>query len=326
MSLDRAAEFIKSHKKFLVAAHMNLDGDALGSELAFARLVRGLGKSCAVINDESVPYGHEFLPGVSSIVRFGKNSGRIHADSFVALDCSDLSRTGPVHTLAAGLPVLNIDHHISNGRFGAVNWVEPGACCTCELIYALYKKLKVPIDRQAALQLYTGILTDTGSFRYSNTSPLTHRIAAELLSLGVHASDVYKKIYSSIPYDDLRLLAQILSTMRRDAGGKVIWFQLTKELMKGRNSLSFDLSESILNFARSVKGAQVAVLFKENLDRRNEIRVNFRSQGHVDVNAVAGIFGGGGHRTAAGATVKKPLARVRSLVLAALRSNLERKR
>ena len=145
---------------------------------------------------------------------------------------------------------------------------------------------------------------------------------AELLSRGVNASEVYKHIYSSVPYEDLMLLARILSTMQKAADGKIVWCQLPRSLMKGRGALSFDLSESILNYARSVKGVEVAVLFKENLTVRNEVRVNFRSQGHIDVNAIAGFFGGGGHRTAAGATVKKPLARVRGQVLACIRKRL----
>ena len=328
MSLSRAAEFVRKHKYFIVAAHVNLDGDALGAQLAFARMARSLGKRCVVISTEDVPYGHEFLPGVRSIKRLSKKTLAWvrRADAFVALDSSDLSRTGEAQALAAGLPVLNVDHHISNGLFGTVNWVAPRASCTCEMIYALYKELKVPVDNAAALQLYTGILTDTGSFRYSNTTPLTHRIAADLLARGIKASEVYKSIYSNIPYDDLMLLARILPTMHRAAEGAIVWFQLPKSMMQGRPALSFDLSESILNFSRSVKGVEVAVLFKENLAAKNEIRVNFRSQGRVNVNSIAGHFGGGGHTTAAGATVHKPLAMARRSVLSFIAKSLEKGR
>lgn len=321
MRQDKVTAFIRSHRNFLITVHANVDGDALGAELAFARLLKKLGKSAVCVNDDAVPYGYEFLPGVRSLRRFHQGLRCGKCDCAVVLDCSDLKRAGQSGIVAAGLPALNIDHHVSNAGFGAVNWVDPRASCTCELVYALYKLLGVPIDRQSALLLYAGILTDTGSFRFSNTMPLTHRIAAELLATGIDASDVYKKIYSSVPYDDMKLLGRILPTMQREAGGKIIWFQLPRSLFEGRGKLSFDLSESILSFARSVKGVEVAVLFKENQSAGREVRVNFRSQGKIDVNKFAALFGGGGHRTAAGATIKgKSLDTARETVVSRLKA------
>lgn len=322
MKQDAVTAFIRGHRRFLVTVHANLDGDALGAELAFARLLKKLGKSAVCVNDDKTPpYGYEFLPGLRSIRYYRQGQKLPACDCLVVLDCSDLKRTGQAAAFAAeSVPILNIDHHVSNSGFGAVNWVEPGASCTCELVYALYKRLGVQIDRQSALLLYTGILTDTGSFRFSTTQPLTHRIAAELLESGISASDVYKKIYSSVPYEDMQLLGRILPTMQREAGGKIIWFQLPKTLFEGRGALSFDLSESILNFARSVKGVEVVVLFKENQAAGREVRVNFRSQGKIDVNKFAALFGGGGHRAAAGATIKgKSLDLARGMVVARLK-------
>jgi bifunctional oligoribonuclease and PAP phosphatase NrnA len=326
MSLNSVVAAIKKHHRFLIVVHANIDGDALGAELALVRLLKKLGKSAVCVNDDALPYGYEFLPGVGAIWRYRKGMKAGTFDCLVVMDSSDLNRTGRVSALfSSALPVINIDHHISNSRFGSTNWVEPDACCTCELIYRLYKRFRVPLDRNAALLLYVGILTDTGSFKYSNTKPLTHRIAADLLASGVDAADVYKKIYSSVPYEDMELLSRILPTMRKSAGGKIVWFQLPRKLFQGRKEISFDLSESILNFARSVKGVDVVMLFKENQTTGHDVRVNFRSQGNVDVNMLAGMFGGGGHRTAAGATIGgKTLDQARTMVLRKARALLEK--
>ncbi len=322
MRLEAIACFIRSHKSFLISVHTNLDGDALGSELAFARLLKKIGKRAMCVNDDDLPYGYDFLPGVRTLRRYRDGMKPGDFDCMAVLDCSDLRRTGKVASLAGTRDILNIDHHISNSKFGDANLVVPKACCTCELIYALFRHMGIPIDRNSALLLYAGILTDTGSFRYSNTQPSTHRMAAELLATGVRASEVYKKLYASVPYEDVRLLSRILPTMRTDAGGKIVWFQLPRSLFHGRNVVSFDLSESILNFARSVKGVEVALLFKENPG--HEVRVNFRSQGVTDVNRLAAMFGGGGHRTAAGATIRgTSLERARRMVLKKVRASFE---
>jgi phosphoesterase RecJ-like protein len=314
MSINKAVACIKKYKAFLIASHTNMEGDALGSELAFYRLIKKLGKRAVILNEDDVPYGYDFLPGLKAIRKFRKNIKGLEFDCFAVLDCSDLRRTGDVYTVNKNkATILNIDHHISNARFATVNWVEPYASCTCEMIYKLYRRLKVKIDKEAALYLYAGILTDTGSFRYTNTSALTHKITADLLRCGVRPLEVYKNVYGNIPFADLKLFTRILPTMQRIARGKVVYFQIAKKML--RKNLCFDLSENILTFARMIKDIEVAVLFKENLGPRNEVRVNFRSQGKIDVNKIAQFFGGGGHKTASGATVKGRLAEVKRRVL-----------
>jgi phosphoesterase RecJ-like protein len=189
------------------------------------------------------------------------------------------------------------------------------------MVYKLYKELGVVIDKPVAICLYVGISTDTGSFRYSNTTSLTHKIAAELLKCGLDVPFIYRNIYENVPYQDMKLLADILPGMRRGAGGKVVWFTIHKNLLKNR-LLCFDLSEHLLSYGRAIKDAQVVVLFKENLGSNDEVRVNFRSQGKVDVNKIASCFGGGGHRAASGATVHGDLDDIRKKVLARIRKAL----
>lgn len=322
MGIKEAAACVRKKDKFLITAHTSPEGDALGSELAFFYLIKALGKDAVIINEDKVPDECAFFPGIEKIRKFDKHAAEAEFDCFVALDCSDLKRTGEVFQL--NIPrrtVLNIDHHISNGYFGDVNWVNPKASSCSEMIYQLYKEMKIKLGRRAALLLYAGMVTDTGSFRYSNTTALTHQAAAELLGYGINTQQVYKRLYENAPFEDMRLLSRILPGMNRAFGGKVIWFQVKKEMLENKKT-SFDLAEHILSFGRAIKGGEVVVLFKENLKGENEIRVNLRSQGAFDVNKVAQAFGGGGHKAAAGATVKGGIEDVRRMVLRKIKGNL----
>jgi len=311
--MEKVIASIKKNKRFLITTHTSPEGDALGSALAFYSLVRRLGKKAVIINDDSLPDSYDFLPDLNKIRRF--DGKKIKFDCFVALDCSCLSRCGRVYKLNyPAKPVINIDHHISNEKFGDVNWIEPHLSSCSEMVYRLYKRMKVPFDKDTALFLYVGILTDTGSFRYSNTMSPTHRAISELLEYKIDVAGVYKHIYEDIPFRDVKLLAAILPLMRRSTDGKIVWLQVGRKMLKNTR-FSFDLSEHILSFARAVKDMRVAALFKENLGTRREIRVNLRSDGRVDVNKIARFFGGGGHRTASGITISGTLNQVRRKVL-----------
>ncbi len=322
MSLKKAAAAVKKNKSFLITSHLNPEGDALGSELAFYRMLKKLGKEAVIVNEDRLSPEYGFLPGVNSIKTIGRGIKNIKFDCFVILDCSDHKRCGQVYNINADRkPVLNIDHHISNEYFADINWVEPAASSCSEMIYKLCKKLRVPLNKQMAMSLYAGILTDTGSFRYRNTAESTHRMAAELLKHGLDVAQIYKNIYENIPVADMKLLTKILPALRCDFKGRVAWFQVKQGLLRDKK-ISFDLSEHLLSFARAIKGVEVAVLFKENLGVKNEIRVNFRSRGKVDVNKVAQFFGGGGHKTASGSTVRGRIEEVRRRVLAKIKENL----
>jgi len=322
MSLKKVIACIKRNKRFVITAHTNLEGDALGSELAFYRLIRKLGKQAAIINEDALAYGYEFMPQAGTVKKFNKKLWNIKFDCFVILDCSDLKRCGDVAKLVSGnKTILNIDHHISNQKFGDINWVDFKASSCAQMIYSLYKKLCIPLDKETAILLYVGILTDTGSFRYTNTSWLTHRIVSELLKFDLDVSKIYQSVFENIPFSDMKLLIKILPSIKRDASGRVAWFMIKKDMFKHRK-VYFDLSEHLLGFARSIKDIEVTVIFKENLKVKDEIRVNFRSQGRVDVNRIASFFGGGGHRTASGATVKGKLETVSRKVLAKIKEAL----
>jgi len=316
MSLNRICASIKKYNHFLIATHTSPEGDAIGSQLGFYNLIQKLGKQAVMASDDKLPYGYDFLPGVKNILRLAKEHKDIKFDCLVVLDCADLKRTGRVYKLNKdNHPVLNIDHHISNRFFADVNWVDPAASSCSEMIYKLYKKLHLPLDKETALVLYTGIMTDTGSFHYSNTSSSTFTAAAELLKSGLNVAQVYRNAYENIPQAEVKLLLKLLSGIKFFRQGKIATFQIKRKILKGKK-FSIDLADQCLSFGRAVKGVEVVVLFKENLGINNQVRINLRSQGKVDVNKIAAHFGGGGHKTAAGCTLSGKIEKIQKKVLA----------
>jgi len=321
MSLKKVIDCIKKHKIFLITSHQNLEGDALGSEIAFYNLIKKLGKSAIIVNQDPLPQEYANLLDSRIIKRYQHNM-KLKFDCIVMLDCSDKSRCGSViEQVMSDQPIVNIDHHISNIKFGDVNWVLPTASSVSEMIYRLYKSMHIKIDIATAKALYVGILTDTGSFRYINTTSFTHKVVAELLKFNLDVPEIYRYIYESVSFSDMSLLPKILLTLQKDASGRIITFEIRKELLKGRK-VYFDLTENVLNFGRFIRGREVCVLFKELPDKRGQIRVNFRSQGRIDVNRIAQYFGGGGHKTASGCTVSGSLKNVKRKVINKIKEQL----
>lgn len=323
MGLNKVFAAIKKYDNFLITAHTNPEGDALGAQLGFYFLIKKLGKNGIMVDEDKLPYGYDFMPGNKLIHRMDKKSKHINFDCFVALDCADLKRTGDVYKLNQNnKPILNIDHHISNRLFGNINWVDPNASSCSEMIYKLYKKFRMPIDKEAALVLYTGIMTDTGSFRYSNTSSFTFKAVADLLKTGINVALVYRSTYENIPSADVKLLLKLLPKIKFYSQGKIAAFLINKNLFSGKKP-TIDLGDLALSFGRSIKDVEVVVLFKENLGNKHEVRVNLRSQGNLDVNKIAASFGGGGHKTAAGCTLTGSINKISKNVLARIQESLQ---
>ncbi len=291
----------KSNRTFLIATHINPEGDAVGSELALANLLKKLGKRVLILNEDLPPSQYGFLPGLEAIKRAVKG---LHYDAAILVDCSDLSRVGKISKwISRDKPLINIDHHISNTKFGDINWVDPRASSASEMIYELFCALNARINKDDALLLYTGIVTDTGSFRYSTTSVSTHRAVSELLKHGLDVYGIFRKLYESMRFETVKAYAEIISTLEISKNGRVAWLKVNNRLIKKDPSLSEE-TDNIIQFARCIKGVEAALLFKEVREGR-EVRVNMRStSGRVDVNKLARIFGGGGHAMASGCTVK----------------------
>lgn len=306
ITLEAAAEKLLAAQKLLITAHVNPDGDAIGSTLALAAFLRGRGKEAIVMIDDRLPKNLSFLPGYDKIVR-PEEGRKSDAELLVILDTS-LDRIGEVEKAAEGLPVLNIDHHISND--GKADFLyNDNRAATAEIVFEIVDRFGGEFTPEIAIPLYTGLATDTGFFKFSNTRPETLRAAARLLEAGVRPEKVSEALEEK-PEALVRGQAAALQTMELSYGGRVAGLYLDKEL-----ATSLESTEGFIDFVRVIEGVDIAVLVK-CMDE-NFCRVSVRSKG-IDVSKVAMKFGGGGHIRAAGFPVKKPLAEAKKDVLEAL--------
>lgn len=321
MNMNKLIECLRQNKRFLITTHKNPEGDAIGSEMALFYLLKRLKKQVVIVNSDELPQTFNFLKRTESIRTYKKNM-KIKFDIAIALDCADISRCGQVADLiTAGTKIINIDHHISNTQFGMLNWVNPVASSTTEMLCQLYKRMGLTLDKNSATALYVGILTDTGSFRYSNTSPFVHQIAAQLLKFNLDVAQIYSRIYESASYSDMKLLLRVFRSMRKEAGGRIISFEIKSDELK-KVSRDFDLSEHVLNFGRKINNCEVCVFFREEPRKGKLVRVNLRSRNKVNVNHVARIFGGGGHTRASGAAIQGSLQSVKQKVIKEIKEQL----
>ncbi|MFH1594540.1 MAG: bifunctional oligoribonuclease/PAP phosphatase NrnA [Candidatus Omnitrophota bacterium] len=313
-AIDRIIGALKSSKRSVITAHVNLEGDSLGSQLAMANLLKCLGKKPVIIDDDEVPEIYRFLPG-AKLVRHVSDYNNEKFDTAIVLDCPNLRRTGRVKGIVEkAKQVINIDHHVSNEGFGNLIWVEKNASSVGEMIYTLFKELSCEITKETALYLYISILTDTGSFNYSNTSGATHRIVSELLGCGIEPYEVSKRVYENKTLGEIRLLAKVLSGLNVTADGRIAYIAVRKEDLEHTKTRPVSC-ENFVNFARSIKGVEVAVFFRENISKKGLLNVSFRSSGNVDVNNIAASFGGGGHKNASGCVIEGQFEGIKKRVL-----------
>ena len=306
ITMEQAAEKLMAAKKLLITAHVNPDGDAVGSVLGLSAFLRGRGKTVTVMIDDKLPKNLSFLPGYDRIIR-PEEGKKVDAELLVILDTS-LDRIGEVAKAAEGLPVLNIDHHISNDGKADFLYNDNRAAAS-EMIFEIVDHLGGDFTPEIATPLYTGMATDTGFFKFSNTRPETMRAAARLLEAGVRPEQVSEALEEK-PESIVRGQAAALQTMELSYGGRVAGLYLDKDL-----ATSLETTEGFIDFVRVIEGVEIAVLIKCMDD--NFCRVSVRSKG-LDVSKVAMKFGGGGHIRAAGFPVKKPLAEAKKDVLEAL--------
>ncbi len=300
---------IEQGRRFLVASHESPDGDALASTLSLVNALREMGKDVVAFNPDGVPEPFSFLPGASSVVR--SLAGEAPFDAAFVLDAGELHRAGKeLPSLCRS--VVNIDHHPCSD-FGDLQLVDVKASATGALIYRLLMAGKWPISSDVALCIYTAILSDTGSFRYSNADPEAFEIAAKMVGLGVNPWDVASCLYESQPAARLRLLAQALSTLTVSSCGLYASVTVTSEMYRQTGS-GPEHTDGFVNYPRSVSGVEVALFFRQVAPAA--FKVGFRSKGRIDVGALSRELGGGGHHNAAGAVVEGDLELVRASVFA----------
>jgi phosphoesterase RecJ-like protein len=303
---------IKGAKRSVVISHSNPDGDTLGSMLALGSILKKLGHKVDHVAGDPVPEIYRFLPFNRLVKNPSDDTLKKSHDLAFSLDCGSLKRLGSARELwHRASSTVNIDHHVSNERFGEVNWIEPDAISTGQLVYWIAKALNIEITKELATLLYVTLLTDTGCFSNSNTNSQALSWGAELISLGADHKNVYRKVFMEKPFRAVKVFAIALSHLKLVQNGQIAWTCITKEEMKSLKASSED-TEDIIDYMMRTKGVKIGVFFREE---DNETKVSLRSNVDLDVSRIAVSFGGGGHKRASGIKVKKPLSKVKDLVL-----------
>ncbi|WP_420798635.1 DHH family phosphoesterase [Paenibacillus beijingensis] len=314
--LQDALSFINGGDDYLVVSHVQPDGDAVSSTAAVFWLLSKLGKRAVLINESPIPQKFAFLAGAETIVHYREQPPQRKFKRIIAVDCADFRRIGDVAALfEEQYELLNIDHHPTNDRYGTVNVVRPDAAATVEILYDLIQHAAVPLDLEAATAIYTGLLTDTGGFRYSNTSPQVMEVAANLLALGVSGHQLADHLLERMTVAQLKLLRLGLNRLQFSGDNKICWLYIEPADMKEIGAVPEDL-EGLVNYALNIEGVEVGILFKAT--DNGEVKASLRSAGKADVAAIAQLFGGGGHTRASGCRLAAPLAEAMPKVVEAV--------
>ena len=322
-AIEQIAAELTPGRKVAISTHLNADGDGCGSESALARLLAARGLTPWIVNPTPWPDMFDFLLGDDVDDRTSRGSKALRGiDLLIVLDISDVKRLGVLteSVRALTVPKLVIDHHQpSDDPAGTLIVSDTTACATAELVYDLAVVMGWEITPAVARSLYTGMLTDTGGFRFSNTSPRCLSVAGQLLACGVDPEDMYTRIYASAPAGRVRLMAEVLGTLQVDETHGLAWLTIGADALERHGVKSEDL-DGIVEHARSIAGTRMALLFRDL--GHGKVKVSFRSVGGTDVNAFARKFGGGGHAKASGAMLPGTLDEVRDAVVEAARATL----
>ena len=299
---------IMRRQRFLLTSHARPDGDSIGSQLAMAFALDALGKQVRIVNSDPAPEHYQDFPGMDRIEI--ASSAPADVDAVIVMECSDLSRAG-----VAGLDghfVVNIDHHAGNRMYGAVNWHDVSAAACGEMVFDLIRELGVPLSLEIATHIYLAILTDTGSFHHSNITPRTFDICRQTVEAGVNPAAMARRVFDSNSFGKLKLIGALLDSMELLDDGRLALLYMDDAMLAACGCTNND-TEGLINLPLTAREIQAVVFFK--VGPNGEVRVSMRSKYDVDVRQVAGLFGGGGHKNAAGFTVTGSLADVRPRIL-----------
>lgn len=324
-AIHELAAVLQPGRTVALTTHMNADGDGCGSEAGLAELLRNQGMTVRIVNPTPWPSMYRFLLGDIEEASAKGAAALRGIDALVVLDVSDVKRLGNLADAvrALAVPRLVIDHHVASDEpAGSIRLTSTSACATGELVFDYASELGLPITERAATALYAAILTDTGGFRFSNTTPRCHAVAAHLLGAGVDPEEIYRRIYASVSLGRLRLLGDALDTIDTDQDHGISWISVPAGA-SDRYGVSQEDFDGIVEHARSVIGTRLALFFRDL--GHGKVKVSFRSVGDVDVNVFARRFGGGGHARASGALLAGSLDDVRAQVVAAAREYVGRR-
>ncbi|MBI4484843.1 MAG: bifunctional oligoribonuclease/PAP phosphatase NrnA [Acidobacteria bacterium] len=315
--LSQIVEAIRARHRFVISSHARPDGDSIGSQLAISYALQALGKQVAIVNADPPPAPLMAFPGVPSITIANRVEGDF--DAAIIMECGELERTG-VQDLDRFF-VINIDHHPGNSGYGAIQWFDARAAACGEMVFDLVKALDVRLTVEIATHIYVAILTDTGSFHYSNISPRTFDICRETLEAGVDPVLAARNVYDSNNMGRLKLFGAVLSAMQIDSSGRIAIVYLDHEMARDAGG-TYEDTEGLINLPLTVKEIQAVVFFKQI--EGEQYRVSMRSKGEIDIGTVAKEFGGGGHKNAAGCTVAGGIDALQKLLVEKIREAIGR--
>ena len=308
-AIERICEEITRRRRFLITSHARPDGDSIGSQLAMAFALDALGKSVRIVNADAAPEHYQDFPGMTRIEIAPKLTD-VDVDAVIVMECSDLSRTG-----VEGLEnqfIINIDHHAGNRMYGALNWHDESAAACGEMVFDVIGGLGVPFTEEIATHIYLALLTDTGSFHHSNITPRTFDICRQCVEAGVNPAVMARRVFDSNSFGKLKLIGALLDEMDLLDGGRLAVLYLNDDILNATGT-TYNDTEGLINLPLTAREIQAVAFFKVGAD--GDIRVSLRSKYDVDVRSVASRHGGGGHKNAAGFTVKGPLIEVRAGII-----------
>jgi phosphoesterase RecJ-like protein len=306
---DEIAGAILERQRFLITSHARPDGDSIGSQLAMAFALDHLGKSARIVNSDPAPDHYQDFPGMDRIEILPRVE-RPNIDAVIVMECSDLSRTG-----VSGLDtefIINIDHHLGNRMYGAVNWHDDSAAACGELVFDIIAAMGVPLSEEIATHIYLAILTDTGSFHHSNITSRTFDICRQCVEAGVNPATMARRVFDSNSFGKLKLIGALLNEMELVDEGRLAVLHIDDRML-ARCGCTANDTEGIINLPLTAREIQAVVFFK--MEPGGQLRVSLRSKYDVDVRSVATAFGGGGHKNAAGFTLHAEESDVRSEIL-----------
>ena len=317
--MEKILKHIKTSRSILVASHAEPDGDCVGSLVALGLALSKLDKKITMFNPSPIPAVYRFLPGVERIVTQIKEAEAY--DLAIILDCGDIIRVGDQSALVDQIAVVvNIDHHVSNTGFGHIQLIDTDACATAEIVYRLINALDIPFDKAIATSIYLGILTDTGSFRFSNTNPAAFEISKAMTDIGVEPHTVAQRVFGTYSLGRIKLLNMALNSIEISGNGKLSLMTVSRSMLNSTGTSTEDI-DGLINYARRIEDVKVAALIHEikngagKFTNMNRYHVSLRSDNTVDVAKIAGNFGGGGHTSAAGFQIESTLVALKEKII-----------